>query len=135
MKANEKKKVRTRLEQERERLLEAVTRSESSSADAGERPELSSIDQHPADLASETFERSKEASIRQQSEEKLKDVDAALLRLDDGTYGTCEACGRPIAHRRLEALPATRYCLDDQQAVERRASAMRSIDPGRQQTA
>ncbi len=44
--------------------------------------------------------------------EQLDEIDAALQRLDEGTFGVCETCGRPIAAARLEALPATRFCID-----------------------
>jgi len=44
---------------------------------------------------------------------------AAAHRLDRGTYGTCQACGRPIGDERLEALPATRFCVEDQAKAER----------------
>ena len=81
--------------------------------------ELSSIDQHQADLGSETFEREKDLSILESIEAELADVEHALRRLDDGTYGTCEACGRPIGSERLEAMPAARLCLDDQAQAER----------------
>ncbi len=43
---------------------------------------------------------------------QLADVEAALAKLDEGTYGTCEACGNPIADARLEAMPHTRFCID-----------------------
>lgn len=46
-------------------------------------------------------------------ERELGDVDVALRRLDDGTYGTCEVCGETISEARLEASPATRLCRDD----------------------
>lgn len=42
----------------------------------------------------------------------LNEVERALAKLDDGTYGTCEVCGQPIAEPRLEAMPATRYCVE-----------------------
>ncbi|MEA2685132.1 MAG: DnaK suppressor protein [Actinomycetota bacterium] len=83
--------------------------------------ELSSIDQHPADLGTETFEREKDISIIERLEAELADVEYALRRLDDGTYGTCEACGRPIDEARLEAMPAARLCLNDQAVAERQA--------------
>ena len=81
--------------------------------------ELSSYDQHQADVATETFEREKDLSILDSVEGELADIEHALQRLDDGTYGTCEACGKPIGDDRLEAMPATRYCLDDQALAER----------------
>lgn len=81
--------------------------------------ELSSYDQHPADVATETYEREKDLSILDSVEGELADIEHALQRLDDGTYGTCEACGKPIGDERLEAMPATRYCLEDQGLAER----------------
>src|SRR5215210_6260674 len=80
--------------------------------------ELSSVDQHQADMGTETFEREKDLSILEGIEAELADVEHALHRLDEGTYGTCEACGRPIDDERLEALPATRLCRDDQERAE-----------------
>jgi RNA polymerase-binding transcription factor DksA len=83
--------------------------------------EISSYDQHQADMGTETFEREKDLSILEQVEAELADVELALARLDDGTYGTCEVCGRPIDEARLEAMPATRLCVDDQAVAEREA--------------
>jgi len=65
--------------------------------------------QHPADVASETEARSRDLGLLEQIEGELRDVDDALRRLDDGTYGVCAVCGRPIPDERLEAFPAARY--------------------------
>ncbi|MBA3431392.1 MAG: TraR/DksA C4-type zinc finger protein [Actinobacteria bacterium] len=81
--------------------------------------ELSSVDQHPADEATETLEREQDESILDQFEGELKDIDRALERLDEGTYGTCEVCGKPIGDERLDAMPAARLCIDDQAKAER----------------
>ena len=113
--------ARTRLEEERRRL-EEVRDSIDSVSEESEREslsELSSSDQHPGDIGSETFEREKDLSILEQVEAELADVAHALDRLDQGTYGTCEACGEPISDERLEALPAARFCLKDQALAER----------------
>ena len=80
--------------------------------------ELSSVDQHQADIGTETFEREKDISILEQVEAELADVEHALQRLDDGTYGTCEVDGKPIPEERLEALPAARFCLEHQSVAE-----------------
>ena len=80
--------------------------------------ELSSYDQHQAHVATETFDREKDLTILDSIEGELADIEHALQRLDDGSYGTCEACGKPIGDDRLEAMPATRYCLDDQSKAE-----------------
>lgn len=58
-----------------------------------------------------------EASTRQR--ETLKDIDDALRRLDEGAYGKCIDCGRPIEPARLEAVPWARYCLADQEKHDR----------------
>jgi RNA polymerase-binding transcription factor DksA len=81
--------------------------------------ELSFADQHPADVATETFEREKDVSILENIDEQLRDVESALKRLDDGAYGRCEICGKDIGDERLRARPEARYCVDDQARVER----------------
>jgi RNA polymerase-binding transcription factor DksA len=86
--------------------------------------ELSANAQHQADVGTETFDRERDLSILEQVEAELADVQHALQRLDDGTYGRCEACGEPIDDARLEALPAARFCVAHQAAVE--ADARRS---------
>ena len=117
--------ARQRLVEERARLAEVRSGlSEGNGLDESEGEslaELSSIDQHQADLGTETFEREKDLAILESIESELADVEHALRRLDDGTYGVCEACGRPIDEERLEALPATRLCRDDQQRAEQDA--------------
>jgi RNA polymerase-binding transcription factor DksA len=104
-----------RLQQVRLSIVEEVPATESERDALGE---LSVVDQHPADVGTETFEQTKGLSILEQVEAQLRDVERALARLDDSTYGTCEICGRPIEPARLEARPAARYCLEDQMRVE-----------------
>jgi RNA polymerase-binding transcription factor DksA len=69
-------------------------------------------------VASETFEREKDFSILEQVEAELTDVQRALQRLDDGTYGLCDACHEPIPDERLEAQPAARFCMSHQVEAE-----------------
>lgn len=115
--------VRMLLQEERVRLqqIRASLQSEPLEGGTNERAptELSSVDQHPADVGTETFEREKDASILEHVDAQLTDVDRALARLENGSYGTCEACGRPIDEDRLRARPATRFCIDDQAMAER----------------
>src|SRR5262247_3580076 len=70
--------------------------------------ELSDYDQHPADTASETFEREKDVSILEQLEDELAELQAALERIDQGTYGIDEVTGEDIAPERLAAFPTAR---------------------------
>jgi RNA polymerase-binding transcription factor DksA len=114
--------ARGRLEEERARLEQTKAtfddehlREETEEESPGE---LSSIDQHQADVGTETFEREKDLSILEQVEAELADIEHALRRLDDGSYGSCEACGQPIDDARLEAMPAARFCVSDQAAAE-----------------
>jgi RNA polymerase-binding transcription factor DksA len=113
--------ARSRLEAERARL-EDVRSGFDGLNDESEREslsELSGADQHQADVGTETFDREKDLSILEQVEAELADVARALERINEGTYGTCEACGKPIGDERLEAIPAARFCLDDQAQAER----------------
>ena len=65
-----------------------------------------------ADQASETFEREKDFAILEQLERDLAEIEAALQRLDEGTYGLDEVTGAPIAAERLEAYPVARTNVD-----------------------
>ena len=118
-----KAKATRRLEEERTRLQgirDGLQREqdEGSSETGGE---LSSIDQHPGDSGTETFEMEKNVSLLEQVDDELQEIEAAAQRLERGTYGTCQACGRPIGDARLEAMPATRFCVEDQAKAERQA--------------
>lgn len=68
-------------------------------------------DEHDPEGATIAFEREQLATLREQTQRRLVDLDDALARVDAGTYGRCETCGRPIGEARLEALPATRLCV------------------------
>ena len=112
-----------RLEEERTRLQgirDGLQREqdEGSSETGGE---LSSVDQHPGDSGTETFEMEKNVSLLEQVDDELQEIEAAAQRLERGTYGTCQACGKPIGDARLEAMPATRFCVEDQAKAERQA--------------
>src|SRR5437868_5393449 len=111
--------ARTRLDEERQRLDGIRTRLNgvrevSEEDDLGE----STAGQHQADVGTETFEREKDLSLLEEVEAELNLIERALRRIDDGTYGTCEACGQPIGDERLEAMPAARFCLRDQAMAE-----------------
>ena len=117
----DKATARRRLEEERTRLQgirdDLQREQEDATSDTG--GELSSFDQHPGDSGTETFEMEKNVSLLEQVEYELTEIDAAFQRLERGDYGKCQACGRPIGDERLEALPATRFCVEDQAKAER----------------
>lgn len=65
-----------------------------------------------ADSSQVTAERGEAERLAADLHESLDDVEAALARVAEGTYGTCERCGRSISEARLEAMPTARRCLD-----------------------
>ncbi|MBA2380550.1 MAG: TraR/DksA C4-type zinc finger protein [Chloroflexi bacterium] len=72
-----------------------------------------------AAAATQVFEQQRDLALRDHSAQHLVAVEAALARLDDGTFGTCARCGLPIAAERLEALPWASHCIDCQRIVGR----------------
>ena len=101
---------------EKERLESLVREREAegigTQSETDQISELSSLDQHQGDIGTETFEREKDFSLLEQLEAEIGDLDAALRKIDEGTYGTCEVCGREIEPERLEAVPGTRTCIE-----------------------
>jgi YteA family regulatory protein len=87
------------------------------SEDAGEE---SAYDNHLADTATETYDRELDYTLEENSERLLAEIDAALVRIENGTYGTCTNCGKQIPEERLEALPWTTLCIDCQRDREGR---------------
>ena len=76
--------------------------------EAAQSGDLTHYDQHPADQGSEMFEREKDLAILEGLEGDLAEIEAALQRLDEGTYGIDEVTGDPIDPERLDALPTAR---------------------------
>ncbi len=72
-----------------------------------------------AAAASQVFEQQRDLALREKNELHLEAVDAAIARLDAGTFGTCIRCGRSIAPERLEALPWAAHCIECQRIVGR----------------
>ena len=83
------------------------------------------------DLASEERDREINFILSDRERVKIKQIDDALARMADSTYGVCESCGLEIAQERLEAMPFTRLCRDCQQDQEREAKSQRRFDDER----
>jgi len=110
--------LKQRLEKERARLADAVAFLERENArsiedELGE-VSASGLDNHLADTATATFDRELEGGLEEGAQQTLADVEAALRRIEDGSFGTCEVCGKPIGAERLAAIPWARLCIDDQ---------------------
>ena len=85
-----------------------------------ESSELSHVDQHPADTASEVSDHDREVALIESAQTRKAEAEAALARLDAGTYGSCVDCGKQIDEARLEFRPEAARCLPDQTAFEAR---------------
>src|SRR6476646_7141768 len=93
--------LRAQLEDERASLQRQLT-------DLG----AEDFDENFADSGQVAAEQGETRAIEASLADQLSDVDHALAKVDDGTYGRCEVCGQEIAEARLEAMPATRYCIN-----------------------
>ncbi|HEY8726889.1 MAG TPA: TraR/DksA C4-type zinc finger protein [Gaiellaceae bacterium] len=76
-------------------------------------------DNHLADSATVTLEREIDYTLQENSEQVLAEIDDALQRIGEGTFGTCRTCGQPIAAERLEAMPWATQCIDCKRKEER----------------
>lgn len=116
----ETEEFKERLLAERDRLRGAVEylQKEHPGSLEDETSELSFADNHPGDVATETFDRELDEGLEEGAERRLEQIEAALRRIEDGAYGTCEACGKPIAEDRLAAIPWARLCIDDQRKAD-----------------
>jgi len=110
--------ARERLHTEQQRvegLIESVRGELGDGSENDQMSELSDYDQHPADTGSETFEREKDLSILEQLEGELAEIQAALRRIDEGTYGIDEVTGATIPAERLDAVPTARTNVDTEE--------------------
>jgi|SRR6188508_2745181 len=113
--------LKARLLQERAELeaqqkeLEESTFADSQAESSGDL----TGDEEYADAGSATFERELDLSLVNNVVDLVERIDKALAKIDEGTYGLCDRCGRPIEKARLRALPYANLCLADKQAEER----------------
>jgi DnaK suppressor protein len=84
---------------------------------------LSNTPQHLADISTDAFEQEMSASLLQNARALQAEVAAALDRVEQGTFGKCQRCGRDIGDGRLQALPYTRYCVDCAQNAQQDGEA------------
>jgi RNA polymerase-binding protein DksA len=110
-----------RLLEERRRVVDAIDNihAENPGSLGEETDETTFQDNHLGDIATATFDREMASSLEENSMHVLAEIDGALARIDEGTYGVCVRCGKPIGQERLEALPWATLCIDDKRKQER----------------
>ena len=114
---------RSLLEEERQRIADAIAYLHEESPRNIE-DELGEIagrgsDNHLGDMATVTFDRELDEGLEEGAQQTLTQIDRALAKLADGTFGTCERCGKPIGEERLRARPWATLCIDDQRLADR----------------
>jgi RNA polymerase-binding transcription factor DksA len=117
MTAEERERIEARLDERLKELVNtrvAMLRSDGEARDG----ELSHIDQHPGDLGTEVHDEELSETTRIFFEEEERRIAEARHALEDGSYGTCKECGKPIPAGRLDAMPEAVRCLDDQRHFE-----------------
>ena len=107
--------LRVRLEKERQSLIGDIA---TLNTENQTQPDDYGVGNHLADDASDVVSRDLNLALRSNSQDLLAQVEAALRRLDEGTYGICARCGNQINPERLEALPYATYCITCQSVVE-----------------
>jgi RNA polymerase-binding protein DksA len=112
---------RERLLQERKRVEAAIQylREEHPGSLEEEIEESVGSDNHLGDTATATLDREIDYTLEGNSEQVLAEIDDALQRIEDGTFGTCRTCAQPIAPERLEAMPWATQCIDCKRKDER----------------
>jgi DnaK suppressor protein len=113
--------LKQRLLDERRGLKEQYDELEESSFGANQ-SELTGemgFDEEYADAGTATFERERDLSLVNNLRDLMDRIDKALAKINEGTYGLCDRCGKPIEKLRLKALPYANLCIKDKQAEER----------------
>jgi len=115
------KKIKEQLTSERGNLVKQQEELEEDSFE-GTQSDLTGevgLDEDFADAGTATFDRERDLSIRNNIRDLIDQIDRAVRRIDEGVYGTCERCGRPIDAARVKALPHASLCLDCKRREER----------------
>jgi len=103
--------LRSGLESERKRLTEELEQLRASVSPAGDSREGSPFGKKE-EGATESFELEKRLALEKRILDSLAEIDHALHKFEDGSYGRCDSCGQPIEPARLEALPQASLCLN-----------------------
>jgi RNA polymerase-binding transcription factor DksA len=124
------KRQKERLLQLRDGMLDSMSGVARDTLRArAEGSEASAFGMHQADAGSDAYDRDFALSLLSQEQDALYEIDEALKRIEQGTYGICELCNKPILHARLEAIPFARFTVDCQSQIEKQRKQSRSRQP------
>jgi RNA polymerase-binding transcription factor DksA len=124
------KRQKERLLQLRDGMLDSMSGVARDTLRArAEGSEASAFGMHQADAGSDAYDRDFALSLLSQEQDALYEIDEALKRIEQGTYGICELCGKSIPHARLEAIPFARFTVDCQSQLEKQRKLSRSRQP------
>jgi len=113
-------RYRDMLLEEQDRVTATISRlHESNSVSLEDETEEETYDNHLADSATATLNREIDYTLEENAEHVLTAINEALQRIDQGTFGACGRCGKPIAEERLEAIPYANRCIDCKRLEER----------------
>jgi DnaK suppressor protein len=113
-------RFRDALLEERRRVVEAIEYlHKENPGTIEEETEDETLDNHLAETATATLDREIDYTLEENSEHVLTAIDGALKRIEDGTYGICANCGKPIGEERLAAIPWATHCIDCKRLEER----------------
>ena len=113
-------RFRELLQEERQRVVDAIEYLHKENPGSIEdETEDETTDDHLAETATATLDREIDYTLEENSENVLSSIDGALARIEQGTYGTCVNCGKPISEERLAAIPWATTCIDCKRLEER----------------
>ena len=117
--------MRTKLFEERLRIQADLAALEETTASTPKDSsgDLSSYSSHMADMGSDSMEREKAFLFANVKRRRIEEIDGALSRMDAGTFGLCESCGKPIPVKRLERMPGATLCVACKEKEEKEQGA------------
>ncbi len=124
MEKEELEKLKAQLEVERAQIAEGINHIERDNLNRSQRDaagDLSGYSFHMADMATDNFDREFSLDLASTEQAMLNRIDEALKKMNEGTYGICENCAKPISFKRLKAVPSAKLCIKCKEDEEKNA--------------
>ncbi|HRZ86392.1 MAG TPA: TraR/DksA family transcriptional regulator [bacterium] len=130
MNKKEMKKYKDVLLEKKEKIVESLRKLEDDTLNKSQRDQsgdLSGYSLHMADVGTDNFDREFALNLLTNEQGIMYDIDDALTRIENGTFGTCEMCSKDIGEKRLSAVPSARMCKECQEAEEKKKKSARRL--------